>query len=156
MISVLSGSYPLATFSCFSKMLGDVCGNRATASMFSAVVSSLRCLLGLFFSHETTADRQPRAESDRSSLHLRCGGEGRRADPVLYPATRCGREGSEGWGDEEGGRGEDFVPRAGSGGRGEGGEHPGGYREARGCRRADLRRGAGDRGGRDWNVEGAG
>ncbi|CAA9454026.1 MAG: ABC-type Fe3+-hydroxamate transport system, periplasmic component, partial [uncultured Rubrobacteraceae bacterium] len=100
------------------------------------------------------ADRQSGTEPYRGALRFRGGGQGRRTDAVLHPAAREGREGREGWGNQEGGRG--TRPRVGAGPRCRraGGEHARGYRGDPGGRDAGLCGGARDGGGRSRNAEG--
>src|SRR3712207_589743 len=99
---------------------------------------------------------QSGTELDGGTLRVRGGKPSRRADAVLHTAAPPGGTGREGWGDEEGRRGEGSEPRAGPGGRGEGGEHAGGHRGPRGGRRARFCRGPGDGSGCCRDAEEAG
>src|SRR3712207_4126499 len=103
--------------------------------------------------HAAGTHSQSGAEPDGGTLRVRGREPGRRADAVLHPATSPGGTDREGRGDEEGRCRGGSGPGAGPGGRGEGGEHAGGHRGPGGGRRARLRRGPGDGGGRFGDAE---
>src|SRR5215203_7174915 len=110
----------------------------ATAWYSSAIPVAGGTVREVSSAHETGADRQPGAEPDRGALLLGGGQPGGREDPVLHAAAPSDREGSEGWGDEEGRCGARPRSRAGPGGRRKGGEHARGHRGFEGGRGAGL------------------